>query len=107
MNFFSRITLLVQKIPKGQVATYGQIAALAGNPRASRMVGWALHSLPEKKLETVPWHRVINREGRISTTCLDHTAELQALLLKKEGIRVELKDGNYYADLKKYLWRSM
>lgn len=57
------------------------------------------------ELARTPWHRVVNREGRISTTCLDHPAQFQALLLKKEGIAVEYRDGNYFVDLKKYLWR--
>jgi methylated-DNA-protein-cysteine methyltransferase related protein len=107
MSIFDEFISRVRAIPRGKVATYGQIAALAGHPRSARMVGWALHNLSEKNLEHVPWHRVINRQGRISTTCLDHTAEQQAWLLKKEGIRVELNDGNYFVDLKKYLWRPL
>jgi methylated-DNA-protein-cysteine methyltransferase-like protein len=105
MSFFDCIIDMVSRIPLGKVATYGQIATLCGNPRSARMVGWALHNLSEEKLERVPWHRVINREGRISTTCLDHMAEMQALLLKKEGVKVEFRDGNYYIDLKEYLWK--
>lgn len=104
-SFYQKIYNLVKKIPKGKVATYGQIATLCGSPRGARMVGWALHVLPEEKLEEVPWHRVINREGRISTTCLEHPADIQAFLLKKEGVEVIKKEGNYFIDLKKYLWR--
>lgn len=105
MNFFSAIVRNVKKIPAGKVAAYGQIAALSGNPRSARAVGWALHNLKPQALAAVPWHRVINREGRISTTCPDHPAELQASLLKKEGIRVKYKNGNYFVDLKKFLWK--
>ena len=105
MNFNQRAVIYTQKIPCGRVATYGQIAVLAGSPRGARAVGWALHQLPPDKLQHVPWHRVVNREGRISTTCVDHDARQQALLLKKEGIAVKYRDGNYFIDLKKYLWR--
>jgi methylated-DNA-protein-cysteine methyltransferase-like protein len=105
MNVFDVFIGIVAKIPKGCVATYGQIASLAGSPRGARMVGWALHQLGDE-IDRVPWQRVINREGRISTTCFDHPAGYQAGLLKKEGIAVEYRDGNYYIDLKKYLWRT-
>ena len=104
-SFYQKIYQIVKKIPKGKIATYGQIAMLCGSPRGARMVGWALHVLPEEKLEEVPWHRVINREGRISTTCLEHPADIQAFLLKKEGVMVIKKNGNYFIDLKKFLWR--
>lgn len=107
MNFtFERVYKVVKKIPRGRVASYGQIAVLTGFPRAARMVGWALHQIPESQIAGIPWHRVVNREGRLSTTCLDHTAEDQAWLLKKEGILVEYRDGNYYVELKRYLWKQ-
>lgn len=104
-NFFALVYQLTKHIPRGRVATYGQIAALLGSPRAARMVGWALHILPPDKLQTVPWHRVINREGRISTTCADHTCSQQARLLKKEKVTVTMRHGNYFVDLHTYLWR--
>lgn len=104
-NFFTDVYALVKRVPRGKVATYGQIAALLGSPRAARMVGWALHVLPDEILKEVPWQRVINREGRISTTCREHSKNLQAELLKKEGVEVTMRQGNYYIDLKKFLWR--
>ena len=104
-SFYKKIYNIVKSIPKGKVATYGQIAAICSSPRSARIVGWALHVLPEKKLEEVPWHRVINREGRISTTCLEHPADIQAFLLKKEGVEVIKKEGNWWIDLDKYLWK--
>jgi methylated-DNA-protein-cysteine methyltransferase-like protein len=104
MAVFDRILNIVRKIPKGRVATYGQIAALAGVPRAARTVGWALHGLGDE-IESVPWYRVINREGRISTTCLDHTAEQQGHILSREGVSVEQRDGNFWVELKKFQWR--
>jgi len=104
-SYFHKIYQIVRQIPKGKVATYGQIAALCGSPRGARTVGWALHVLPEHQLKEVPWQRVINREGRISTTCFEHTADQQAFLLKQEGVEVVKCEGNWWIDLKKYLWQ--
>lgn len=104
MNFNDLAVIYTKKIPRNRVATYGQIAALCSSPRAARAVGWALHNLSEAELRAVPWHRVISKEGRVSTTCFDHAAHQQARLLKKEGISVKYRDGNYFVDLKKYLW---
>jgi methylated-DNA-protein-cysteine methyltransferase-like protein len=104
VSVFQTIYAHVKQIPRGRVATYGQIAALFGSPRTAQMVGWALHQLPESELPQVPWHRVINREGRISTTCLEHTAAEQANRLLNESVEVTRKHGNYCIDLKKYLW---
>lgn len=103
-SFYQKIYRVVKQIPNGKVATYGQIAALAGHPRGAQMVGWALHILNDKKLKTIPWHRVINREGRISTTCFEHTADLQRYLLTQEGVEIKIKDNNFWIDLKKFLW---
>ena len=78
---------MVSRIPKGHVATYGQVAELAGLPRAARLVGRALRLLPEGT--RVPWHRVVNARGRISLRAdgLGHE-ELQARLLRREGVRL-------------------
>ena len=103
MNFYMEVYKLVKKIPKGKVATYGQIAGLISTPRAARMVGWALHVGADK--HRVPWQRVINSKGMISTTCLDHPKEYQAVLLTKEGVKVVKKSGNYFINLKEYLWK--
>ena len=103
MNFYQKVYQLTKKIPKGKVATYGQIASMISTPRAARMVGWALHIGADAN--NVPWQRVINSKGMISTTCLDHPKEMQAYLLRKEDIEVKEIDDNYYVDLKKYLWR--
>jgi methylated-DNA-protein-cysteine methyltransferase related protein len=101
-NLYQRIYNLVRKIPKGKVATYGQIAALAGSPRAARIVGYALHIINENS--DVPWQRVINRQGIISTTCQEHPPSLQADILIKEGVVVKNRNGLFQIDLKKYLW---
>ena len=83
---YRRIYGAVSRIPKGRVATYGQIAALAGLPRQARLVGYAMHALPADS--DVPWHRVVNAAGRISLRAdtLGHD-ELQGHLLRREGVR--------------------
>src|SRR5688572_33504683 len=83
-NDYERIYAMVKRIPKGRVATYGQIAKLAGIPGAARRVGYALSILPEG--ERVPWHRVVNAKGEISRRVEMGYAELQQDLLKKEGV---------------------
>ncbi len=95
-----RIKEIIKKIPRGKVATYGQIAAFAGNPRASRLVVWTLNS--SSQIEKLPWHRVINSRGRISLQP-GQGYEIQKMLLQKEGIKFEEDDS---IDLKKYLWSS-
>jgi len=95
---FNRIYEIVQQIPPGRVATYGQIAALAGNPRASRVVGWALHSNPDPK--NIPCHRVVNRFGGLSDAFAFGGKDEHKFRLEQEGIKVE----NYIVDLKKYKW---
>jgi len=84
----------VRLIPSGSVATYGQIAALAGRPKHARQVGYALHALDEES--DVPWHRVINARGEISLRSVDGKM-IQRVLLEAEGVtfvegRVRLKD---------------
>ena len=98
-NFYFRCYQVVRRIPKGRVATYGQVATLLGNPRAARMVGWALNALkPDTK---VPWQRVINREGYISTRCLEHPKVAQKALLEDDGVEVS---SDFVVNLEKYGW---
>ncbi len=79
-----RIYAAVQSIPRGRVATYGQVAEMAGLPRRWRLVGRALKSLPADS--AIPWHRVINAQGRISARgCPDAVTE-QRVLLADEGV---------------------
>ncbi len=101
-DFYSAVYKLVATIPVGQVATYGQVAACLGKPRGARLVGWALNSCPVD----VPWQRVINRQGMISIENLRASKQLQAKLLQAEGVSIELHDGNYWVDLKRYGWPS-
>ena len=96
---FDRIYDVVRLIPKGKVATYGKVAAAAGNPRWSRVVGYALHVNPDPK--TIKCHRVVDRNGRLSPAFVFGGCNAQAELLKAEGVEVS-EDG--HVDLKKYLW---
>ena len=81
-----RICAVVARIPRGRVATYGQIALLAGLPGRARLVGHVLRVLPSGS--DLPWHRVVNAQGKISPRgdLLDHE-DLQAHLLEREGVR--------------------
>ena len=97
-NSFDKIYKVVRCIPRGRVATYGQIAALAGNPRWSRVVGYALHVNPEPGV--IPCHRVLNRFGEPSKAFAFGGVNEQILLLEAEG--VTFTDGR--VDLKKYIW---
>jgi len=103
MTFYQKVYQLTKKIPKGKVATYGQIAGMISTPRAARMVGWALHSCDTNK---IPWQRVINAKGMISTTCLDHPKEFQANLLRAEGVKVKEIEGNYFINLEQFIWQT-
>ena len=97
MNTFEKIYEVVKNIPKGKVATYGQVALLAGNPRWSRVVGYALHKKPESLV--ILCHRVVNREGRLAPVFAFDSDEIQRQLLESEGI---VFDPNGRVDLKKY-----
>ena len=89
MTFSSQIISLIKRIPRGKVASYGQIAALAGNPRGARAVIWLLHSSSSK--EKLPWHRVINSQGTISLQPGQRYEEQRAML-ESEGVkRIEAK----------------
>ncbi len=97
MNTFEKIYEVVKSIPKGMVATYGQVALLAGNPRWARVVGYALHINPEPGI--IPCHRVVNREGKVAPGFAFGGEGVQRQLLESEGIVFE-PDGRI--DLEKY-----
>ncbi len=99
MNTFERIYDAVKKIPRGKVCTYGCIAAMAGNPRWSRVVGYALHVNPEPG--TIPCHRVVTKNGEVSTAFAFGGENMQRLLLAEEGVEF-LEDGR--VDLKRFIW---
>lgn len=90
---------MVGAIPEGRVATYGQVAVLAGYPRAARLVGQALGALSEGS--EVPWHRVVNARGEISRRGEPVVEHLQRLMLEEEG--VELGPGGRI-DLDRFGW---
>jgi len=108
MNFFEHVYSAVKKIPRGKVASYGMVAALCGSPQAARQVGWALHQLDQhpEVMKQIPWHRVINAQGYISTTCRTHTAEMQKAMLETEGVVVARKNRLWWVDLSQYLWEA-
>jgi methylated-DNA-protein-cysteine methyltransferase related protein len=81
---YDRIWAVVRRIPRGRVATYGQIATLAGLERQPRLAGYAMHALPHGS--DVPWHRVVAAGGRIAVSELDGHAALQRALLESEGV---------------------
>jgi len=97
-SFSQRVKDIIKKIPSGRVATYGQIAAYAGNPRAARQVVWILHSSTRK--DKLAWHRVVNRRGQISLKP-KYGYEIQKMLLKNEGIKFDKSD---IIDFDRYLW---
>ena len=97
MNTFEKIYEVVKSIPKGRVATYGQVALLAGNPRWARVVGYALHVNPEPGI--IPCRRVVNREGRVAPGFAFGGEGVQRQLLESEGI-IFKSDGRI--DLEKY-----
>lgn len=101
MNAFSaQVIKIVKSIPKGKVASYGQVALLAGKPRAARQVGWVLNQLSDDK---TPWWRVINNSGKISIKHSEITAEEQKARLEDEHIFVSQ---NFQVDINKYRWNE-
>jgi len=86
-NSYQRIYAVVRRIPEGRVATYGQVASLAGLAGRARQVGYALHALPEGT--AIPWHRVVNASGGISLRSMPGSELVQRGLLEREGIRLD------------------
>lgn len=97
-SFFSAVYRYLKSIPKGKVTTYGAIAKAIGRPRSSRIVGYALHCNPSP--ETIPCYKVLNRFGELAPSFAFGGQEVQAMLLKSEGI--EVIDGK--VDLKRYFY---
>lgn len=96
--FYEAVYAVVQRIPKGKVMTYGQIAAYLDNPRAARAVGYALKATGKRP---IPWQRVINRHGGISGKDLSERPVIQRKLLEAEGVAF---DAEGRCSLKKHLW---
>jgi methylated-DNA-protein-cysteine methyltransferase-like protein len=97
-SFFERVYEVVRMIPRGQVATYSQVAAIVSHRGAARTVGWALHGLPEGT--DVPWQRVINSRGQISLDPGTH----QIALLREEGVLV---DAQGKVDMQRFQWPGL
>lgn len=102
-GFNEQVIAYVKQVPKGKVVSYGQVAAACGNPRAAREVGWALRSIDSSDI-SIPWWRVVNREGVISIKGnWEADKNLQKQLLQKEGIAV---DENFTVDMQKYQYKN-
>ncbi|HEX8616109.1 MAG TPA: methylated-DNA--[protein]-cysteine S-methyltransferase [Thermoanaerobaculia bacterium] len=101
MKRYEIIWKTVKRVPRGRVATYGQIAELAGLEGHARQVGYALHNLPGES--GVPWHRVINAKGEISPRSAGDSHELQRMLLEAEGVEIDLRGR---IDLKRFRWAT-
>jgi methylated-DNA-protein-cysteine methyltransferase-like protein len=101
-SVFEHVYRLVRQVPPGQVTSYGAIARMLGQPHAARTVGWALNSLPEGS--DVPWHRVINSQGRISTSSHEQGLGLQRALLEAEGVEF---DERGRVDWKRFGWAGL
>jgi methylated-DNA-protein-cysteine methyltransferase-like protein len=97
---YRAIYRVVRQIPRGMVATYGQIATLAGFPRQPRRVGYALHALPRGS--DVPWQRVINAQGEVSERSTPGAEGLQRAALESEGV---VFDSRGRVDLERFRWR--
>lgn len=97
-NTFTKIYEVVKKIPRGKVCTYGQIALLVGNPRLSRVVGYALHVNPEPGV--IPCHRVVNRNGEVSRAFAFGGENMQIQLLEDEGVEFVARR----VPLDRYMW---
>lgn len=98
-SFFALVYALVRQVPRGKVATYGQIARLLGAPRAARIVGWAMHGNPRGS--RVPCQRVVQQGGTCSPNFRIGDPDAQRRLLEREGVRFTL-DGR--VDLESHLW---
>lgn len=98
---FNRIYAVVKRVPRGKVATYGQVARLAGNPRWARVVGYALHVNPDP--DGIPCYRVVNRNGRPSPAFAFGGFQEQVYLLEKDGVEFN-SDGNVI--MEKYQWNA-
>lgn len=100
MTVFEQIYAVVERIPRGKVATYGQVARLAGNPRWSRVVGYALHVNPDPA--RIPCFRVVNRFGEVSAAFAFGGGNRQVELLQGEGVEFD-ENGRV---MPSYFWES-
>lgn len=99
-GFFEEVYRIVAQVPEGSVITYGMIAAMLGNPRAARIVGYAMNGAPPE--QNLPCHRVVNREGSLSPKDIFGGEDIQRRLLEAEGITFK---NNGHIDMDKHLLR--
>ena len=104
MDFYKRAALVLKHIPKGKVATYGQIALLCGKPGNSRQVGYGLGR--NLMGEDVPAYKVVNAQGILSGAAAFETFDMQKLLLEQEGVEVRLTEKGWKVDLGGYQWKN-
>jgi methylated-DNA-protein-cysteine methyltransferase related protein len=101
VSSYDRIYAAVRKIPRGRVTTYGAVARMAGLPRQARLVGYALHAL--QGASALPWHRVINAQGKLSLACDGKSSGItQRLRLEREGVPVNAAGR---VSLERFGWR--
>jgi methylated-DNA-protein-cysteine methyltransferase-like protein len=102
-TFYEQVYAVVRRVPQGQVTSYGRVAAMLGHPNAARAVGYALGALRRRTdaaHKGVPWHRIVNSAGRISSP----NPDAQARLLRTEGVEV---NAEWRIDLDRYLWPGL
>ena len=87
---YERIYAAVRRIPRDRVATYGQIAVVAGLPRQPRLVGYALSAVSDGR--SIPWHRVVNAKGELSPRAHQGSEKLQRAMLEREGVEFDRRD---------------
>ena len=97
-NAWGEIYQLVRRIPRGKVMNYGQVAEALRRPFSARAVGWAMHQCPKD----VPWHRVVNASGGMSTASFSDPPDLQQKLLEQEGVRFNAQGK---LDMERYRFR--
>ncbi len=101
-GFYAKVFAVVRRVPPGHVATYGQIGAVLGSPRVARQVGYALAGAWRiQDIDPVPWHRIVNAKGAISTRDDTGDGGEQRTLLEEEGVEFR---ANGTVDLKRYRW---
>ncbi|HEY9791366.1 MAG TPA: MGMT family protein [Candidatus Obscuribacterales bacterium] len=115
LSAFEQVYEIVKDVPRGRVTTYGQISKLMNGRLSAAAVGWAMHALGSDggknrhkyNSDTVPWHRVINSKGTLSTRHTTAVAgkrvKLQQVLLEKEGVTFDIDST---VDLSRYLWKA-
>lgn len=103
MDFYERAKMICENIPRGRVATYGQIALLCGKPRNARQVGYALN---KGRLGDVPAYRVVSGSGVLSGASAFETYDMQKILLEAEGVEVTRTKKGWKTDLKRFGWRT-